>query len=540
MGPRWTRKKAAKTKTLKQPKSGLKLRPYGDFTKTLVKFFNDQRAYVTRVLLVRQGKAFIKTRDSVLAPIDLSQWDKELQKRVGPFVEFYANDAIKQTGARLGISDSFQVPPPRIKEGVDSLSLKFAASTNATTTKKLDVALETLRADLLAGIVGDNDTPAHLSRIVKDVFDNAADSRAISIALSESSRAQHFGQRLAAEASGVVKGFKWLLSSDPCKFCIDIEHRYRNGITLNGDFGLASSYDSSGAKAGNPYDQMQHPPAHTDCKCTLLEQIDEEALRSGTETQPAISATGDVQVAPTAPSIPVPLPLPDVIPTTATTAPVAPLSTTYVPEATDISATVRESFVNLKVRGVESADSEIISGINESLENMAHKFPSATKKLKVIDLASNAKDHNVDATTIASFDPEFVRIDLFKNKSKKLNASVKRSRKQKWLLDNGTPNGAKAIFDHEFGHYIDSFGSYDNVDDVVAFKNALRKFIGDNKPTASDLSKYGLKNKSESFAEAFASLIGDKAKRTPYVNRMASFILDEMKKANYAGFDWLI
>jgi hypothetical protein len=73
------------------------------------------------------------------------------------------------------------------------------------------------------------------------------------IARTESTRASMEGLRISSQASGVVKGFKWLTSSDPCPLCQD-----KNGefIPLNGDM----------------------PPLHPNCVCTVEEELDFDLL----------------------------------------------------------------------------------------------------------------------------------------------------------------------------------------------------------------------------------------------------------------------
>lgn len=240
--------------------------------------FREQRNEVLRS--IKKIKAISdELQELVLEP----GWNAELARRALPALELYAKQSGKDVLARLGLGSEFAVKPPKIRAALQKIAFDFATSTNATTNLELKAAHAQLKLELEAGILGlENSGPA-LREAVQRVFTRASNFRAKRIAESESSRAVHLGQRMAAEATGVVKGYIWLLSSDPCKWCLELAARFPEGVGLHDDFGTQSSYDN-GPKTPNPaYEQVDHPPLHPNCQCTLLEIVDYSALATKKE-----------------------------------------------------------------------------------------------------------------------------------------------------------------------------------------------------------------------------------------------------------------
>ncbi|MCC6227532.1 MAG: minor capsid protein, partial [Microthrixaceae bacterium] len=127
-------------------------------------------------------------------------------------------------------------------------ALNLAKSTTDTTTKALNDALDQTREALGSGLEA-GESIRELTERIKDIFENAADERAQLIATTEASRAHHEGLRVSAKDSGVVSGFEWITSSDPCPECQE----------LNG-----KRFDIDG----------EMPPLHPKCMCAVLEVLD--------------------------------------------------------------------------------------------------------------------------------------------------------------------------------------------------------------------------------------------------------------------------
>lgn len=193
-------------------------------------------------------------------PVDLSDWDHEMAEAARPFIAIQMEASGKEVLARLGLSDEekkWNIHAPHVRQVIDRAAMRFSRETNQTTSMQINDAIAKLRDDLTAGITGTQNTPEELTKIVSDVFDQAEGYRAERIALTESSRAVHAGQAMAAKESGVVKGLKWLLSDDACAICQGIKDANPDGIPLDG------SFDHDGGDG--PYSDVPYPPAHPYC-----------------------------------------------------------------------------------------------------------------------------------------------------------------------------------------------------------------------------------------------------------------------------------
>src|SRR4051812_32059585 len=144
---------------------------------------------------------------------ELGLGDEELAKRMVPLLQLIWDDAAGAFGARIGLDpDAFRVDNPKIAEAVDAAALAFSETTNATTSLALDDALAKVRESILAGNSGEGLGYKDLTDAINAIFDGATQSRARTIAITESSRAVHAAQELLAKQSGVVTGWRWLLS----------------------------------------------------------------------------------------------------------------------------------------------------------------------------------------------------------------------------------------------------------------------------------------------------------------------------------------
>lgn len=159
----------------------------------------------------------------------------------------------------------FELFNQRILEALDSAVFDFCASTLATIRGEVATWRDRLRVDFGEGLErgeGGRELTARVQRIFADP------ARAFTISLTETQRAVHGGQLLVAEESGIVKGKKWLASSDACDKCLDMAAL--GEIPLDQPFYVDPK--------GGAYAVVQHPPKHPRCECALLEVVDYEAL----------------------------------------------------------------------------------------------------------------------------------------------------------------------------------------------------------------------------------------------------------------------
>lgn len=210
---------------------------------------------------------------------DKLKWDKEMKEKAKPGVQFYYKKGGEDAVGRLGFGSEFDLSPPKVQSSIEKTSFNLSKATNATTRLQLDVAHAQLREQLVAGLIGPENIIPAMTKRIQEIYIHADKFRAGRIARTESSRAIHRGQRLAAKQTGIVKGFRVLLSSDPCPLCIEIAQRHADGIGLDETFGKASQYSKGPATAHPLYDELDVTPFHPYCQCTMTEIIDKTALK---------------------------------------------------------------------------------------------------------------------------------------------------------------------------------------------------------------------------------------------------------------------
>jgi HK97 family phage portal protein len=233
-----------------------------DLEDRLKTFFRWQRGQV-----LSRIKMYFENRTKIsLDPVDLSSFAEEMRSRVAPLIEMlydrYGREALTRVGA-TDMVDLWDVSVPEVRDAIKEQTIEFCRTTQRTTTFQINKAIEEVKEQLRLGILSGRNTPAELTRRVNGVFKHAEKYRAQRIALTESSRAVHRGQMLAAQKSGRVKGFRWLLSPDACEICQDI-HSDQEEVTLGSNFAVRGS---------GPYSDIKHPPAHPNCMCTVTEVL---------------------------------------------------------------------------------------------------------------------------------------------------------------------------------------------------------------------------------------------------------------------------
>lgn len=220
--------------------------------------FEQQRAEVLSHLAAHYNKSRRKADTdtaklpSVFVPLD--KWTATIATECRPLIEVIARDEGRNILTQVGASpDAFAVFEKNIPQAAQELTLKFAESTNATTTMQLDDALAKLRTEISEGLV-EGDTRIELTKRVQEVFDQADKVRAEMIARTEASRAAHTGELIGARDSNVVSAKYWIASADACDICL--EFAAQGTIPLDQDFG------------SDDYGDISVPPGHVSCQCS--------------------------------------------------------------------------------------------------------------------------------------------------------------------------------------------------------------------------------------------------------------------------------
>lgn len=216
---------------------------------------------------MRQSGAF------AFSQFRLEQWLQPFIERIKPIYARYLVDGRDELQRRLnqrrrGAKSIFSIPSPfnfeqpkeddqfdiynpEVVNFINNYSYQFAVSTLQTTRMKLSNAYRRLQQELAQGVEQGQSlqqTTAEVMRIFRDP------QRAMTIAASETSRAYHAGQEIAAKQSGVVSGKQWLASSDACEECLALDGKT---VALGEPFIVLPK--------GGPYATVMYPPLHPNC-----------------------------------------------------------------------------------------------------------------------------------------------------------------------------------------------------------------------------------------------------------------------------------
>lgn len=154
----------------------------------------------------------------------------------------------------------FDLFNPKVLDAVDAAAFAFCRETMQTAAGDLGTVLGKLRTALKNGL-SQGDATKILAVKVREIF--ASPMRAFRIAITESSRAVHSGQLIAAKESNVVKSKTWLASADACERCLELDGK---NVPLGQPFYVDPK--------GGPYATVMYPPLHPNCFCAFTEEID--------------------------------------------------------------------------------------------------------------------------------------------------------------------------------------------------------------------------------------------------------------------------
>lgn len=229
--------------------------------------FAEQRkailAYVRTGRIVVKGFAVKEEQYGDYVPRQWPNWDSfhlgalAVSKRMTPIISATWDEAGSKFAPRVGLDpDEWNVTNPYLAGQIQNLTLNFCDSTNQTTSEELDTALAKTREALHQGVIVEGEGVEQLTKRINEIFDQASKSRARAIAQTETSRSVHAAQDEAAKMSGVVYGWKWLVSADACDKCLAIAARCP-AVKLGQPFAVIGD---------NPhYREIKYPPCHPHC-----------------------------------------------------------------------------------------------------------------------------------------------------------------------------------------------------------------------------------------------------------------------------------
>lgn len=172
---------------------------------------------------------------------------------------------IRKTAKFFAIAIDYEMEYPEAIEWVETQGVKLADDVTEET--------ESIIADIIATAFREGLIPREVAKLIDGSFDNK--SRAMMIARTEIVRASNYGALSSYKQSGVVQGKEWLTAQDEkvCPYCGGL-----NGKVL----GLSESYlpvggilEFDGRSMTNNYLDVQAPPVHPRCRCTILPVLEE-------------------------------------------------------------------------------------------------------------------------------------------------------------------------------------------------------------------------------------------------------------------------
>ena len=223
-------------------------------------FWKGQKSRI--ISKIKTGKSFeIKSVDSYLYDVD--DENQIFVKFINELIEKIVAEAGTEALSLLGLTDTFNFTD-QVLQSINDFEIRGSTSMN-TTTRDL------LRAALTEGI-SNNEGVAELTKRITQVYSTSKE-RAAMIARTETIRSNNFGNLEAYKQSGVVEMKEWMVALDErtCEFCLAMEKEYskvglENNFLNEGDILIGLD----GGELKIDYGDLQTPPLHPRCRCTLL------------------------------------------------------------------------------------------------------------------------------------------------------------------------------------------------------------------------------------------------------------------------------
>ncbi len=248
----------AKTKALTKELKPINLKSSEPLEEALKAFWHQQAEGVLNRLKSLEA---LDTKAPIPHFFDIAEATTEMFNTMLPLVKLYYDYGAEDTVSRLGLDTGIlKVVQPNIELGAKQTCLGFCQATNDSTSKELGQAIQELRESLAEGLTAGEYKNALMAR-VQEVFDSLENNHAFIVGVTEASRAQHAAMNITNQASGIVKGYKWLASANCCDECQELDGKE---VELDTPFVT---------KGDGPYDTVPYPPAHPSCRCAVIEVI---------------------------------------------------------------------------------------------------------------------------------------------------------------------------------------------------------------------------------------------------------------------------
>ena len=240
----------------------------------------------TEAVLAALRKAERPTQD-LIAQAERLLRSRSYQSELVDALAPYLREAIA-TGVNIGIdtvskvatSVDFAVERADLERYAETESIRLARRTASGVTETQAVRFK----EVLGNGVAEGETVDELATRVQDWAASQKDedgswSRARTVARTEAMRAARTAEVEAWTSTGMVTGKTWLLAPDPCEFCEAASKSFGEKAIGLGDSFYTKGEVLTGADGNEmvlDYENVDGPPLHPNCRCSVQPQFDAE------------------------------------------------------------------------------------------------------------------------------------------------------------------------------------------------------------------------------------------------------------------------
>lgn len=224
------------------------------------------------VRAIVDGRKAIDPQEAESIAAALSQasgaWRQMAFDAFAPLLTDAITTAATLAAAEVGIA--FNLENPFALEFVQGYTFRFAESLAKTSRDAL--------REVVARAQRDGLTIDELRRALQDEVAAWSDARAEQIARTETIRASNQGAKLAYRQAGITE-IEWLAVDDSCPYCKALDGRR---VSIDATFlQLGDVFHPEGADAPLvvTYEDIDAPPAHPNCRCTIVPVFEPEMSR---------------------------------------------------------------------------------------------------------------------------------------------------------------------------------------------------------------------------------------------------------------------
>lgn len=213
----------------------------------------------------KSGTWLTKATNSQL--LDLDKAIKDFQNDLFPVELALADDQGQLALAFAGDAEAnFELTPAvqkKIRDALEKVGYNFNEETLQAVT------------DVIAQDLADGLGTAAIADDISSVYNDVQGYRADRLARTETLRASNQATKLAYEQTGYVTALEWYANPTACEFCAELSGEV---VGFDNNFAnLGDSIDlSNGASLDINYSNIETPPLHPNCECTIIPNYEEQ------------------------------------------------------------------------------------------------------------------------------------------------------------------------------------------------------------------------------------------------------------------------